>query len=92
MVILKVDGAVKQARSLCPPTQHFAQCVYQMAALYQGVAATGSSQSSFKREYSRPNDWGSVAVAIICQLSLIATVLHSKLPTTRWTSASLMQI
>lgn len=78
MVILKVDEAVKQACSLCPPTQHFAQCVYQMAALYQGVAATGSSQSSFEREYSRPNDWGSVAGAIIWQLSLI---LHSKLPT-----------
>ena len=50
----EVDRAVKQACSLCPPTQHFAQCVYQMAALYQGVADTGSTQSSVKQEYSRP--------------------------------------
>lgn len=76
MVILKVTRAVKQACSLCPPTQHFAQCVYQMAALYQGVAPAGSSQSSFSLSW--PNDWGSVAVAIVWQLSF--TVLHSKLP------------
>lgn len=50
----KVDGAVKQACSLCPPTQNFAQCVYQMEALYQGVADTGSTQSSVKQEYGRP--------------------------------------
>lgn len=63
MVNHEVDRAVKQARSLCPPTQHFAQCVYQMAALYQGVADTGSTQSSVKQEYSRPasNNWGAVA-------------------------------
>lgn len=71
MVTLKVNEAVKQICSLCPPTQHFAQCVYQMAALYRGVVAAGSSQSSFKQEYSRPNDWGSAAVTAIWQLSLM---------------------
>lgn len=85
IVILKVVGAVKQACSLCPPTHHFAQCVYQIAALYQGVAATGSSQSLVKREYSWPNEWGLVAVAIVWQRSLIAAVLHHtpQLPPTR---------
>lgn len=78
MVIHKVGGAVKQTCSLCP--QHFAQCVYQMVALYQGVAATGSSQSSFKREYSRPNNWGSVVAAIVRQRSLTAAVSHTSLP------------
>lgn len=56
MVIREVDGAVKQTCSLCPPTQRFTQSVYQMAALYQGVAATGSSQSSFKQENCRPSN------------------------------------
>lgn len=58
---------VKQACSLCPPTQHFAQCVYQMAALYQGVAHTGSTQSSVKQEYRRPpcNNWGVVAGLVL---------------------------
>ena len=33
-----------------------------MAALYQGVADTGSTQSSVKQEYGRPasNNWGAV--------------------------------
>lgn len=64
MVSHEVDGAVKQACSLCPPTQHFAQRVYQMAALYQGVADTGSTQSSVKQEFGiRPmsNNGGAVA-------------------------------
>lgn len=38
MVKHEAAGAVKQACSLCPPTQLFAHSVYQMAALYQGVA------------------------------------------------------
>lgn len=63
MVNHEVARAVKQACSLCPPTQHCAQCVYQMAALYQGVADTGSTQSSVKQEHWRPASisWGDAA-------------------------------
>lgn len=53
MVDQEADGAVKQACFLCPPTQPFAQCVYQMAALYQGVADAGSTQSSVQQEYGK---------------------------------------
>lgn len=71
------DRAVKQACSLCPPTQHFAKCVYQMAALYQGVADTGSTQSSVKQEYGRPasNNWGAVAgLASLPSITLFCNV------------------
>lgn len=77
MVILKVDGAVKQACSLCPPTQHFAQRVYQMAALYQGVALHKARLNGNTVDLATG---GSMAVAIVWKLS------------TSWTSASLMQI
>lgn len=81
MVNHEVDRAVKQACSLCPPTQPFAQCVYQMAALYQGVADSGSTQSSVKQEYGRPafNNWGAVAALASLpssSLSQVAAILH----------------
>lgn len=70
----EVDGAVKQACSLCPPTQHFARCVDQMAALYQGVADTGSTQRSVKWEHGRSaaNNWAFIldsrtAIYYICE-------------------------
>lgn len=66
MVNHEVDRAVKQACFLCPPTQYFAQCVYQMAALYQGVADIGNTQSPVKQEYGSPgsNNWGAVTKLI----------------------------
>lgn len=67
MLRQEIARVVKQTCSLCPPTQHFAQCVYQMAALYQGVADTGGTPAKHKalltHEHKRlaSNKWGALA-------------------------------
>lgn len=77
MVNHEVDRAVKQACSLCPPTQHFAQCVYQMEAFYQGVADTSFTQSSVKQGHGSPPTPPCPAKKQEGGVAVIAAILHS---------------